>query len=134
MNNLRSLRVGYKLGPFEYTITREMADMHLAAIDNQEPLFKNFSAAGPRMIPPCFTTRDYIYLLVQKNVWGSGGILTHQESEFYNPGRIGQRVVCTGMIAERYVKKGSHYLVIEYQIDDINWDPLAKHRMTAQIF
>ena len=86
------------------------------------------------MLPPCFTAQDYVYLLLQKGFWGSGGIQTRQESEFFNPVCIGQRIVCTGKIAERYVRKGRTFLVIEYQIDEVNGLPIAKHRLTAQIF
>ena len=78
--------------------------------------------------------QDYVYLMVQKGIWGSGGIHTRQESEFFNPGYIGQRVVCSGKIAERYVRNGKNFLVIEYQIDEISGLPIAKHRLTAQIF
>ena len=134
MSNQNSIHVGDQLGPFEYTITEEMADIHIAAINNRDPLFRDSSSDGRRMVPPCFTAQDYVYLLVQKGIWGSGGIHTNQESEFYNPGHIGQRVVCSGKIAERYVQKGKNYLVIEYQIDEINGVPIAKHRFTAQIF
>lgn len=134
MSILKSLRVGDQLGPFEYTITEAMADIHMAAINNSDPLFKDPLSDGRRMVPPCFTAQDYVYLMVQKGIWGSGGIHTNQESEFYNPACIGQRVVCSGKIAERYVRKGKNFLVIEYQIDEIGGLPLARHRLTAQIF
>lgn len=134
MNSLNSMRVGDQLGLFEYTITEEMADIHLAAINNSDPLFKDRSSDDRRMVPPCFTAQDYVYLLVQKGFWGSGGIQIRQESELYNPAYIGQRVVCAGKIAERYVRKGKTFLVIEYQIDEVGGLPIAKHRLTAQIF
>ena len=134
MSNPRSIHIGDQLGPFEYTITDEMADLHIAAINNSDPLFKDPTSDDRRMVPPCFTAQDYVYLLVQKGIWGSGGIHTRQESEFYNPGYIGQRVVCSGKIAERYVRKGKIFLIIEYQIDAISGPPIAKHRLTAQIF
>jgi hypothetical protein len=133
MRNRRSIRVGDPLGPFEYTITEEMADIHLAAIDNSQPLFKSPSSDGRRMVPPCFTARDYVYLLLQKKAWGIGGLHTKQESEFFNPAYVGQRVVCRGKVAEQYLKKGKEYIVIEFQVDDINGKPLAKHRFTGLI-
>ena len=134
MSFQKSIRVGDQLGPFEYTITEKIANFHLTAIDSADSLFKDPSSDGRRIVPPCFTAQDYVYLLVQKGIWGSGGIHTRQESEFYNPGCIGQRVVCSGKIAEQYVRRGKNVLVIEYQIDDINGRPIAKHRLTAQIF
>ena len=134
MSNQHSIPVGDQLGPFEYTITEEMADIHIAAINNSDSLFKDPSSDGRKMLPPCFSAQDYVYLLVQKGIWGSGGIHTGQESEFYNPGYIGQRVVCSGKIAERYSRKGKNFLVIEYQIDEIGGLPIAKHRLTAQTF
>lgn len=134
MDNRQSLRIGEKFGPFEYTITEEMVDLHLAAIDNSDAAFKNLSQDGRRIIPPCFTTRDYVYLFLQKGIWGSGGIQTAQESEFYNPGYVGQRLVCTGEVIERYVKKNKHYMVFEYRVVDGNGNPIAKHRMTTIVF
>lgn len=134
MSILKLIRVGDQLGPFEYTITEKMADLHMTAINNADSQFKDPSSDGRRIVPPCFTAQDYVYLLVQKGIWGSGGIHTRQESEFYNPGCIGQRVVCSGKIAEQFVQRGKNFLVIEYQIDDISGRPIARHRLTAQIF
>lgn len=126
--------VGETLGPFEYTIKQEIANMHLEAVDNNDPLFKNSLPDNRRMVPPCFSIRDYVYLLLQKGFWGRGGIHTEQESEFFNPSFVGQRVVCRGKVADQYVKKGRQYTVIDYWIDDINGQPLAKHRFTGIIF
>ncbi len=134
MGNQRSIHVGDTLGPFEYTITEEMADIYLAAIDNSEHWLKNHSADGRRWVPPCFTVRDYVYLLLQKKAWGIGGIHTKQESEFFNPAYVGQRMVCRGKVTEEYVRKAKKYTVIEYQIDATDGMPIAKHRFTGLVF
>ncbi len=134
MSRQNSMRIGDQLGPFAYTITEQMADIHLAAINNPDPLFKDRLPDDRTMVSPCFTAQDYVYLLVQKGFWGSGGIQTRQESEFYNPGYIGQSVVCSGKIADRYVRKGRTFVVIEYQIDGVDGSPIARHRLTARIF
>jgi hypothetical protein len=134
MRNRRSIRAGDTLGPFEYTITEEMADIHLAAIDNPQSLFKSPSSDGRRMVPPCFTARDYVYLLLQKKAWGIGGLHTKQESEFFSPAYVGQRVVCRGKVAQQYLEKGKEYIVIEFRVDGIDGKPLASHRFTGLIF
>jgi hypothetical protein len=134
MSNQNSIHVGDRLGPFEYTLTEEMADIYLAAIDNSEPRFRNLPSKGHRLVPPCFTVRDYVYLLLQKKAWGIGGIHTKQESEFFNPAYVGQRLVCRGKVAEEYYKKARKYTVIEYQIDDSDGKPIAKHRFTGMVF
>ena len=134
MNGHRSLRVGDKLGPFEYTITEELADIHLEAVGNEDPLYKNSPTGDRRMVPPCFTARDYVYLLLQEKSWGTGGIQAAQNSEFFNPAYVGQRVVCRGQVADQYFKKGKTYTVIEYWLNDVNGNPIAKHRFTGLTF
>lgn len=134
MNGHRLLQVGDPLGPFEYTITQELADIHLEAVGGGDPLFKHPADAERQMVPPCFTARDHVYLLLQEKSWGTGGIQAAQESEFFNPAYVGQRMVCRGQVSEQYVKKGKTYTVIEYWIDDVDGNPIARHRFTAVAF
>ena len=134
MNGQRSLRVGDTLGPFEYTITEALADIHLESVDSDDPLFENTLAADRRIVPPCFTARDYVYLLLQEKSWGAGGIQTAQESEFFNPAYVGQRLVCRGQVVEQYIKKGRSFTVIEYWVNDVDGNPIARHRFTGMTF
>ena len=134
MSNQKSIHVGDTLGPFEYTITEEMADIYLAAIDNSEHRYKYPRSNGRRLVPPCFTVRDFVYLLLQKKAWGIGGLHAKQESEFFNPAHVGQRLVCRGKVAEEYYKKARKYTVIEYQTDDSDGKPIARHRFTGMVF
>lgn len=134
MNGKRSLQVGDTLGPFEYTITKELADIHLESVGNEDPQFENSSAADRRMVPPCFTARDFVYLLLQEKTWGAGGIQTAQESEFINPAYVGQRLVCRGQVVDQYIKKGKTFTVIEYWVNDVDGNPIARHRFTGITF
>lgn len=122
------------MGPFEYTITEELADIHLQSVGSEDSLFENFSAADRRMVPPCFTARDYVYLLLQKKSWGAGGIHTAQESEFFNPAYVGQRLVCRGQVVDQYIKKGKTFTVIEYWVNEVDGKPIARHRFTGMTF
>lgn len=132
--NKSPIQVGEALGPVEYTITEEMVDMHLKAVDNRDPLFKELQPDRRRLVPPCFSVRDFVYLLLQREALSMSGIQTEQESEYFTPGFVGQRVVCRGKVVDQYIKKGRKYNVIEYWVDDINGQPLAKHRLTGIIF
>jgi hypothetical protein len=134
MNGQRSLHVGDTLGPFGYTITEELADIHLESVGNEDPRFEKSSAVDRRMVPPCFTARDYVYLLLQEKTWGAGGIQTAQESEFFNPAYAGQRLVCRGQVVDQFIKKGRTFTVIEYWINDVGGNPIARHRFTGMTF
>jgi hypothetical protein len=133
-NSESPIKAGEALGPFEYTITEEMVDMHLKAVDNKDPLFKDLQSDRRRLVPPCFSVRDFVYLLLQKEALSMSGIQTEQESEYFTPGFVGQRVVCRGKVVDQYIKRGRKYNVIDYWIDDINGQPVAKHRLTGIIF
>lgn len=129
-----TILAGEVLGPVEYTITEEMVDMHLKAVDNRDPLFNELQPDGRRLVPPCFSVRDFIYLLLQREALSMSGIQTEQESEYFTPGYVGQRVVCRGKVVDQYIKRGRKYNVIEYWIDDLNGQPVAKHRLTGILF
>jgi len=129
-----TLTVGTEFGPFAYTITEEMADMYIEAIDNQDPLYKKPGTNGRRVVPSCFSLQNYVYLLAQQSAWGLGGVHTAQESEYFNPLHVGDRVVSRGKIVDRYQKKGRNYFVMDYIVEIGQGTPLAKHRITGISF
>ena len=100
------LVIGEQLGSFEYVLTQEMLDDFRESVEDPEACF-----------PTLAVKHDGTALnMVYKDT--TGGVNAGNEVEFFNPPIPGKKIMVTGRIADKYVRRDKPYLVIEATATD----------------
>lgn len=113
-----SIVVGEILGPIEYRVDEKDVKQYCADWQDFNPIYLKDSPFGGPVVPPAFRAGlDSFRLLATKyDSHATVGVKTAHQ--FLNPARVGKRVIVTGRIADKYIKRGVEYVVIEYQMVD----------------
>ena len=109
-----SVIVGEALGPLEYVIDKEAIEGYCNDWKDHNPIYLGDSPFGGPVVPPAFRAGlDSFRLLATKfDSHATVGVKT--EHEFINPAKVGKRLITTGKIADKYIKRGIECVVIEY--------------------
>ena len=100
------LVIGEPLGSYEYVLTQEMLDNFRESVEDPEAVF-----------PTLAVKHDATALnMVYKDT--TGGVNAGNEVEFFNPPIPGKRIVVSGRVANKYVRRDKPYLVIEATATD----------------
>ena len=100
------LVIGEQLGSFEYVLTQKMLDDFRESVEDPEACF-----------PTLAVKHDGTALnMVYKDT--TGGVNAGNEVEFFNPPIPGKKILVTGRIADKYVRRDKPYLVIEATATD----------------
>jgi acyl dehydratase len=109
--------VGEKLGPLTYQITADKLAAFRAA------------TADPAALMITIAAKEYAYLL-----WARYeeviSINAKHEAWYGKPPTIGDTLTAHGRIAERYVRRGRRYLVIETRTEDQHGAHICRNRVT----
>jgi hypothetical protein len=97
----QSIPVGDDLGTLEYVMTAEMIADYRRVVDNPHAAYPTVAARHPANL----FYRKYASRMRVPN--------TGQESEYHNPPIAGKRITIRGHIADKYIRRGKAYLVIE---------------------
>jgi len=110
--------VGDTLGPIEYVVDKEAVEQYCDDWKDPNPIYLKNSPFGGPVVPPAFRAGlDSFRLLATKfDSHATVGVKT--EHEYINPAKIGKRLITTGKIADKYIKRGIEYVVIEYSMVD----------------
>ena len=95
------LVIGEPLGSYEYVLTQEMLDNFRESVEDSEAVF-----------PTLAVKHDATALnMVYKDT--TGGVNAGNEVEFFNPPIPGKKIIVSGRVANKYVRRDKPYLVIE---------------------
>jgi hypothetical protein len=110
--------VGDTLGPIEYVVDKDAVEQYCDDWKDCNPIYLEDSPFGGPVVPPAFRAGlDSFRLLATKfDSHATVGVKT--EHEYINPAKIGKRLITTGKIADKYIKRGIEYVVIEYSMVD----------------
>jgi len=110
--------VGDTLGPIEYVVDKEAVEQYCDDWKDPNPIYLEDSPFGGPVVPPAFRAGlDSFRLLATKfDSHATVGVKT--EHQYINPAKIGKRLITTGKIADKYIKRGIEYVVIEYSMVD----------------
>lgn len=120
------LPVGADLGSVEYELTPEMADRHLRATHQAgyPPV------GGARLAPVSILASDGIRL-VEASVDISESVHAGQGIEIFAAPIVGSRIRVRGRVADKFVKGGRQFVVIDTVSEDDQGRLLARGRMTG---
>jgi hypothetical protein len=100
------LVIGEQLGSFEYVLTQEMLDDFRESVEDPEAPFPTLAVKHDG------TSLNMVY----KDT--TGGVNAGNEVEFFNPPIPGKKIMVTGRVADKYVRRDKPYLVIEATATD----------------
>lgn len=113
-----NITIGETLGPIEYAVEKKDVERYCDDWKDPNPMYLKSSPFGAPVVPPAFRAGlDSFRLLGSKyDAHATLGVTT--EHEFINPARIGKRLIVTGKITDKYIKRGIEYVVIAYTTVD----------------
>jgi len=113
-----SVIVGEALGPIEYLVDKDAVEQYCNDWKDYNPIYLQDSPFGGPVIPPAFRAGldSFRLLATRYDSHATVGIKT--EHEFINPARVGKRLITTGKITDKYIKRGLEYVIIEYSTVD----------------
>ncbi|MCH7712250.1 MAG: hypothetical protein IIC99_01380 [Chloroflexi bacterium] len=100
------LVIGEELGSFEYVLTQQMLDDFRESVEDPEAPFPTLAVKHDG------TALNMVYYDT------TGGVNAGNEVEFFNPPIPGKKILVSGRIADKYVRRDKPYLVIEATATD----------------
>ena len=110
------LQVGEELGSYEYVLTQEMLDRFREAVDDPDATFATLAVKHDATA----------FQLVYDDP--TGGVNAGNEVEFFNPPLPGKKIVVTGRVADKFMRRDKPYLAIEATAIDEDGRLLEKVR------
>ncbi len=114
--NYDDIEIGEELGSYEYVLTQEMLDTFRASVEDPDACFPTLAVKHDA------TAFNMVY------DDQTGGVNAGNEVEFFNPPIPGKRIIVTGRIHDKYLRRDKPYMVIEATAEDEDGRPLEKLR------
>lgn len=105
--------VGESLGPVEWLVDRAAVDAYIGDWADPNPLFVDGAGSGPAIAPPGFHAGLTCFQLLRTKFDSSGTLDAKSEHENLGEIPIGSTLTTTGRFADKYVRRGLEYIVIE---------------------
>lgn len=109
------LQVGLKVGPLSWTITPDMVADYCEALPAGTAPYAEGASDAEAIMPPALLATDYIPLL-HGNLELGWGLMARHSLKILRPIRVGDTVVVTGEITDKYERKGRHYWTLRYEV------------------
>lgn len=128
------IEIGEEFDPVEYRLTREMILKQAEAVEDYNPWYREDSPYGGPIALPTSTCRDYLPLMLGWRYTFAGiAILAKHEAEFLNPARPDSRITVRGKVADKYIKRGRPYIVIECSSVDEEGRQITRTKHTVMV-
>lgn len=113
-----SVVVGETLGPIEYVVTMEDVRKYCDDWEDPNPMYLDSSPFGAPIVPPAFRAGLDSFRLLGTRYDSHATLGYSTAHQFLNPVTIGKRLIVTGKLVDKYVKRGIEYVIIEYTTVD----------------
>ena len=125
--------VGEELPELKIVFDEELQGRFLVAIKEENPwYFSNSPWGGPITFHPLIDDSPMVAAM-QRYQYPFGFVHAKQETEFINPLPLGKPASITTKVADKYVKRGKGYIVIESLIVDEDGVEIMRTRNHAMI-
>jgi hypothetical protein len=96
-----SIPVGDDLGTMDYVLTEEMVSDYRRVVDNPTAAYPTVAARHPANL----FYRKYAAVMRVPNMG--------HDSEYFNPPVAGKRITVSAHIADKYIRRGNAYIIVE---------------------
>jgi hypothetical protein len=114
-----SIPVGDDLGTLDYVLTAQMVADYRRVVDNPHAAYPTVAARHPANL----FSRKYAAVMRVPNMG--------HDSEYYNPPVAGKRITISGRIADKYIRRGNTYLIVEATAVDEDGRLIEKSRLVG---
>ena len=126
---IEDAQVGDSIGPHRYRLTEELARFAASNVGLEE---FEVDVSGSPIAPSCVTDNDYA-LAWMKQFTAREAVHTKAEHHYLSPPIIGEDLVVTGSVTDRYNKRGKDFLVFETVTHDGDGREIVRSRNTLLI-
>jgi hypothetical protein len=107
--------VGKKFGPLPYRLTEEVVQRFRKVTLANHPWFDQKSPYGYPIVPATLPAGDDFPL-----IWADlpTGVHAKHTMRLHRPMAVGDQVSATGIVSEKYVRRGKRYFVLQYWLHD----------------
>ena len=126
------LQVGLRVGPLTYEVTRKMVSEFCAAMPFEADPYLDGSPDAAGIMPPTMLATDYIPLL-KGHLHLGWGLMSRHSIRSLKPVRIGDTVTVSGVIADKFEKKGRHYWTLEYSVSNAAGERCLESTITCSV-
>lgn len=120
--------LGEELGPLEYEADGSAVAQYCRDWDDHNPLFTETSSLGGPMAPPAFMAGLTCFHLLRTKYDSSGTLDAKTEHENLKPLPVGGKMIVKGRIADKFIRRGLEYVVVESECYDDGGDLLRRSR------
>ena len=114
-----SIPVGDDLGTLDYVLTAQMVADFRRVVDNAHAAYPTVAARHPANL----FYRKYAAVMRVPNMG--------HDSEYYNPPVAGKRITISGRVADKYIRRGNTYLIVEATAVDEDGRLIEKSRLVG---
>ncbi len=114
-----SIPVGDDLGSLDYVLTEQMVADYRRVVDNPQAAYPTVAARHPANL----FYRKYAAVMRVPNMG--------HDSEYFNPPVAGKRITISGRIADKYIRRGHPYIIVEAVAIDEDGRLLEKSRLVG---
>lgn len=107
------IEVGQELGPVETLASERAVRRYCEDWDDRNPLYLEDSPFGGPVVPPAFMAGLTGFQLLATRYDARATIGAKTEHQNIHPAAVGKRLITRGRIADKYLKRGLEYVVIE---------------------
>ena len=124
-------KIGEDLGSVQYRLTSENISRHLRAIEDYNPWYVQESPFGGPIAPPLITANEYVKLYYINSGYLRGGDYhAKMEQETIRPPHHGELITARGRIADKYVRRGRKYIILETVVTGEDGMEIARNKTT----
>ena len=114
-----SIPVGDDLGSLDYVLTEQMVADYRRVVANPEAAYTTVAARHPANL----FYRKYAAVMRVPNMG--------HDSEYYNPPVAGKRITISGRIADKYIRRGHPYIIVEATAVDEDGRLIEKSKLVG---
>ena len=129
---LEDAQVGETIGPYRYRVTREMAEYAASKEMGSSQWFSNDAPLDGPIAPSTLTDNDWGLAFMQKYTTGEV-VHTKAQHHYITPPLIGKELIVTGVVSDRFNKRGKDFIVFETTTHDQDGREIVKSKNTLLI-
>jgi acyl dehydratase len=107
------IKIGETFGPVELLVDEKTVKEFCDERGDHNPIYLSDSPFGGPVVPPAFRASLMGQRTLATKYDMHATVPTKSEHEYLNPARIGKRLITTGKLTGKYIKRGLEYVIIE---------------------
>ena len=127
------LVVGEEIGTMEFMCPVDLNVRYLNALEDDNPWYWVDSPFGGPIVHHSALDGFTMRMAGEKYPWPPGFVHSKQTTELLNPARVGKKLIVETRIADKFIKRGKGYVVVEETVKEEGGLEIMRVRMEGMI-